>query len=73
MALSSSASNLTFALPPLVDIVNVADLPAFLQAWNMSSREVNSSPIFSTESELLARLWRSSRICFLSLSLINLV
>ena len=69
-ALSSSTSSLTLvAVPSLVDIVRVADLPAFLKARNMSNMEANSSTIFSTESELILRLWRSSKFCFLSLSL----
>ena len=70
-ALSSSTSSLTLvAVPPLVDIVRVADLPAFLKTRNMSNMEANSSTIFSTESELILRLWRSSKYCFLSLSLL---
>ena len=52
-ALSSSTSSLTLvAWPPLVDIVKVADLPDFLNEWNISITEVSSSAILSSESGL---------------------
>ena len=50
---SSSTSSLTLvAWPPLVDIVKVADLPDFLNEWNISITEVSSSAILSSESGL---------------------
>ena len=58
LALSSTNSSLTLvALPPLVDIVRVADLPAFLMEWNKSIRVASLSPIFCSESEQI-ELWR---------------
>ena len=50
-SLSSNSSLTLVALPPLVDIVRVADLPAFLMEWNKSIRVASSSPIFCSESE----------------------
>ena len=39
-ALSSSTSSLTLvAVPPLVDIVRAADLPDFLKARNISTKD----------------------------------
>ena len=53
VASSSSTSSLTLvAWPPLVDIVKVADLPDFLNEWNISITEVSSSAILSSESGL---------------------
>ena len=47
LASSSSTSSLTVvALFPLVDMVKVADLPAFLNELKSSKRLANSSPIF---------------------------
>ena len=63
VASSSSTSSLTLvAWPPLVDIVKVADLPDFLNEWNISITEVSSFAILSSETEIDLRksekLWK---------------
>ena len=70
VASSSSTSSLTLvAWPPLVDIVKVADLPDFLNEWNISITEVSSSAILSSESGLDQRksekLWKLASSHFL--------
>ena len=56
VASSSSTSSLTLvACPLLIDIVKVADLPDFLDEWNISITEVSLSAIWSSESELNQR------------------
>ena len=75
VASSSSTSSLTLvAWPPLVDIVKVADLPDFLNEWNISITEVSSSAILSSESGLDQRksekLWKLASSHFLQSALI---
>ena len=55
------------AWPSRVDMVKITDVPNFLIEWNILIREVSSSTISCSESELNRWNQKSSETCFLSI------